>query len=103
MNPSRIRLGRQPDEPTPPHVFADHEWFRNHEQELLERYGECFCLVYHERVIGVGDTTEAAVEDADRNLPPEVGEITPLLEILHRRDPFTRMQLRRFGPGTKAG
>ena len=59
-------------------------------KELLEKYGECSILVYNEQVVGTGDSLQAAIEDAERNLPPEVDEITPIHEWLGNRHPFLR-------------
>jgi hypothetical protein len=39
-------------------------------------------------VIGVGDSLQASLEDAERNLPPDIGKITPIHEWLGRRHPF---------------
>jgi hypothetical protein len=43
-----------------------------------------------EKVVDKGDTLRGAMEDAERNLPPEVGEVTPVIEFLARRHPFFR-------------
>ncbi len=92
MNPRRIRVSYSRDEQTPPNLFSDHDWVRRNEKNLLAKYGERCIVVYHETVIGVGDTYEAAVENAERNLPPGASEITPLIELLHRPHPFLRVR-----------
>jgi hypothetical protein len=75
---------------TPPNVFSDHDWVRRHENELLKQYGECAILVYKEQVVGVGSNLQEAIEDAERHLPPDVEEITPIHEWLGFRHPFLR-------------
>ena len=94
MATSRIRLSYSRDEETPPNLFTDHAWFRQHQDELLAEYGECFVVIYHEQVIGVGDTYEAAVQAAEANLPPDESEITPVVELLRKRHPFFRVRPR---------
>ena len=95
MNIKRIRVSYARDEKTPPNIFSDHDWVRRNAETLLEQFGERCIVVYNETVIGVGDTYEAAVEDAERNLPPEASEVTPVVELLQRRHPFLRVR-----PGT---
>lgn len=90
MDTPRIRMGHPYGE-TPPNCFTDYEWVREHERELLDRYGECSIIVYRQQVIGVGETRAAALADAERKLPPDSGEITPIHERLHRRLPFFRV------------
>ena len=90
MTPSRIRLSYSRDEKTPPNIFSDHDWVRHNETELLEKYGERFIVVFQEEVLGVGDTYESALEDAEKNLPPEITEATPVVELLHHRHPEIR-------------
>ena len=89
MRTSRIRMSH-PYGQTPPNVFSDHDWVRRHEKELLDKYGERSIIVYKEQVIGVGDSLQASLEDAERNLPLDGGEITPIHEWLGRRHPFLR-------------
>jgi hypothetical protein len=93
MTKTRIRMSYARDEQTPPNIFTDHDWVRLHEKELLEKYGECSILVYQEKVIGVGRTYQEALDDAERNLPPDVAEITPIHEWLSYRHPFLRALL----------
>lgn len=85
---SRIRMSHQYGE-TPPNVFSDFDWIHLHEKELLEKYGECSIIVYKEQVLGVGSTYDEAVQDAEHNLPPEFGEITPVHQWLN--NPFARI------------
>jgi hypothetical protein len=92
MNTKRIRVSYARDEKTPPNIFSDHDWVRRNEENLLTQYGERCIVVYKEAVIGIGDTYEAAIEDAENNLPPEMGEVTPIVELLHHRHPFLRVR-----------
>lgn len=78
---------------TPPNVFNDFDWIHQHENELLEKYGECFVIVYKETVLGVGATYDEAIQDAERNLPAGNDEVTPV----HRRI-FKRHHLFRVYP-----
>jgi hypothetical protein len=77
---------------TPANVYNDFEWIRLHEKELLEKYEESSIIVFQEKVIGVGKTYAEAVEDAERNLPPESGEITPVHQWLYHRHPVLRVR-----------
>jgi hypothetical protein len=87
MDTKRIKMGHQRGE-VAPNTFPDFNWIREHEDELLEKYGECSIIVYNQQVIGVGATYQEAIDDAERNLPPETGEITPVHDWLHYRQPF---------------
>jgi hypothetical protein len=80
---------------TPPNVYSDFDWIRRHEKELLDKYGECSVIVYRGQVLGTGPTYAAALEDAERNLPPEVPEVTPVHQWLHRRNPFLKVRPKR--------
>lgn len=88
---TRIRMTHKYGE-TPPNVFGDFRWVREHERELLEKYGECSIIVYQQKVIGVGKSYDAAVEDAERNLPPDMKEVTPVHQWLRQRHPFFRVR-----------
>ena len=78
MSTSHIKMSYEYGEKTPPNFYTDRDWVREHEQELLEQYGECSILVYQEQVVGVGDTYQAAITDAERRISPDAGIITPL-------------------------
>lgn len=93
MPAARIRLSYSRDEKTPANIFSDHDWVRHHQEQLLGRYGERFIVVYREEVLGVGDTYEAAVQDAENNLPSQAAEITPIVELLRNRQPFFLIRL----------
>jgi hypothetical protein len=75
MPRSRININPPYDEPIPTHVYSDRDWLMNHKEELIEQYGHCFILVYHERVLGTGKTWEETLQEAERNLPPNIGDI----------------------------
>lgn len=90
MNTSRIRMGHEYGH-TPPNVYSDFDWIRRHEQELLEKYGECSIIVYKQQVIGTGPTYAEAVENAEANLPPQADVITPVHQWLRQRRPFLRV------------
>jgi hypothetical protein len=92
MNTKREKTSHARDEKTPPNIFTDHDWFRHNEKALLDQYGECCVAVYNEKVIGVGDTYQAAIDDAELHLPPNVGQVTPIIEFLHHRHPFFRVR-----------
>lgn len=93
MNTQRIRMTHHRDEPTPRNVFTDFDWIRQHQKALLEQYGECSIIVYQEKVIGVGQTYTEAVLDAERNLAPEIAQVTPVHQRLRQRNPFFRIKL----------
>lgn len=86
---SRVKMTHRQGE-RPRNVVGDFDWVHHHEKELLEKYGEQSIIVYKEQVIGVGETYALAVEDAERNLPPDVTEVTPVHVMLERRNPFVR-------------
>jgi hypothetical protein len=91
MTISRIRM-RDAYGETPPNVFSDFDWIRQHQKELLEKYGERSIIVYKQQVIGVGDTYAEALEDAERNMPANEAEITPVHQQLRHRHPFFRIR-----------
>lgn len=87
MNTSRIRMSHAYGQ-TPANVFTDFDWIRRHEKELLAKYGECSLIVYKEQVLGVGQNYDEAVVDAERKLPPEGAEVTPVHRRIFYRHPF---------------
>lgn len=93
MSSGRIRMGH-PLGQTPPNVYSDFDWIRRNEKALLAQYGECSIIVYQQRVIGTGPTYAAALEDAERNLPPDADEITPVHDWLRdrRKQMFRRVR-----------
>jgi hypothetical protein len=90
MDTKRIRMG-DPYGQTPPNVYTDFDWVRRNEKQLLEKYGECSIIVYNQQVIGIGKSYQAALENAEQNLPPNVSEVTPVHERLRFRTPFLRV------------
>lgn len=93
MSHPRVRTNHRIDEPMPANIGPDHHWVHHHQHELREQYGEHYIIVYQEKVYGVGDTYEDALNDAERNLPPEISEIVVVVESLHQRHPFLRARL----------
>ncbi len=93
MCASRIQTGH-PHGQTPANYFTDFEWIRRHENDLLEKYGECSIIVYEEQVLGVGPTYAAALADAERNLPDDSSIITPVHQWLRERSPILRVKHR---------
>jgi len=91
---SRIRM-RDAYGQTPSNVFSDFDWIRRHMTELIEKHGECSIIVYREQVIGVGNTYAEALADAERNLPHDSPEITPVHQELRHRHPFLRINPKR--------
>ncbi len=96
MNTPRIKTGHAPAQTTPPHITSDHDWVRQHESELRERYGEVYLVVYQQQVYGVGRTYQQALDDAEAHLPPDLAEIEVRVESLHRHPPT-----RAFWPAPK--
>lgn len=91
MNTSRIRTGHPRGE-VPANTRSDLNWIHEHEEELLNQYGESMILVFEQKVIGVGNTYVEMVENAERNLSPEVSVATPVTYFLHHRQPFFRVR-----------
>ena len=92
MNTLHIKTTHQYGE-VHPNVFDDFEWVKAHEDELLEQYGVCTILVYEQTVIGYGKSDQAALENAENNLPDNFdGVITPITYYLAKRQPFYRVQ-----------
>jgi hypothetical protein len=51
-----MRLGQKRDEPTPPNTFPDFDWVNENEEELIEKYGEGFVILFEKQVLGFGTT-----------------------------------------------
>lgn len=90
MTTSHIRLSHRPGEVSP-NTWSDFKWVHDHEDELLQRYGECVLLVYQEQVIGKGSTIEIALAEAEQTLLRLETEVTPITYFLHQRHPFFRV------------
>lgn len=90
MGRKRIRTTHQRGERAPEHIFTDHDWIRAHQEELIEQYGECYMIVYHEQVIATGQTREEVVENAEHNLSPEIEQIDVMIEWVGHRHRISR-------------
>ena len=78
---------------TPSNIFSDLDWVRKNEKALLEKYGECSIIVYQQTVIGVGDTYEKALANAEQHSTSyDQDKITPVHERLRHRNPFWRVK-----------
>lgn len=91
MDTARVKTGHPPGVAAP-NTFPDFDWVRQNWDRLLEQYGECVILVYEQQVIGTGQTLQEAIDDAERNLPPDVEEVTPITDFLYKRHPFFRVR-----------
>lgn len=94
MGSDRIQLTGTKGEPAPPNVFADLMWFHDHRESLLEQYGEAIVLVFEAKVVGIGETIEAAAIDAEKKLAPNIANITPVIGILRHENPLLLQLLR---------
>ena len=79
---AHIKMGH-PREYTPPNIYPDYEWIKANEQSLFEQYGEKHIVVYEKQIIGLGDTGQEAIANAENNLAAEVEEVTPVVYPLH--------------------
>lgn len=91
MGLPKVRVSRAYNEVFP-NMVSDFAWVRENREQLLEKYGECVLLVYEKQVVGIGQTLNQAIEDAEKHLPAEVPEITPVMEHLRHRHPFLRIR-----------
>lgn len=94
MDTKRIRISHDANEPHAPNTFPDFDWVHEHRNELLATYGESVILVYEKKVIGAGKTTQEAVEDAERLLPAEIEQVTPITYYLSYRNPLSHLRVR---------
>lgn len=78
----RIKISQSVNEPTPTNVFPDYDWARENRKALLEKYGTGVALIYQHEVVGTGKTLDEAVSDADKRLPENVEQITPIIYLL---------------------
>lgn len=61
---SNIQFGStNADEGPPPNFIADTKWARSNYDALLAEFGDGIAFVYHQQVIGFGDTYKAACDD----------------------------------------
>ncbi|MFN8373304.1 MAG: hypothetical protein U0694_10575 [Anaerolineae bacterium] len=91
MTTSRIHMSHAYGQ-TPANVFSDFDWIHRHEKELLEQYGECSIIVYQEHVLGVGANYDEALASAEKNLSPDMGDVTPVHRRIFHRHPFLRIR-----------
>jgi hypothetical protein len=94
----RIRTSHRYEDPTPPNIFTDHDWIRDHQEALIAQYGECFMIVYHEQILGTGATRAEALANAEGNVLPGADEIEVMVEWVGRRHPFLRARPLRIDP-----
>jgi hypothetical protein len=92
MSESRIKTWRKYDEPTPSYVYTDRDWVLKHRQELLQKFGECHIVAYHEQVLGYGATYDEAIENAAHNLPPDIEQIETMVIWIGQRLRIARVQ-----------
>jgi hypothetical protein len=78
MAERRIRTYGPRGEPIPKHIFADHDWVREHEEELIKQYGHCYIIVHHEKVLGTGKSYQEAIDNAELNLLPD----SPAIQVI---------------------
>ncbi|MBC7871165.1 MAG: hypothetical protein H7Y09_10040 [Chitinophagaceae bacterium] len=91
MNTKRVKMTHAYGQ-TPQNVFNDFDWVRQNRKDLLQKYGECFIIVYKQAVIGTGTTYDEAVLDAENRLSSDVGEVTPIHAMLRQRHPFLKVR-----------
>lgn len=84
-------MGHQPGE-TPGNIYSDYDWIKQHEEALLEKYGEQYIVVFECQIVGVGSTRQQALENAEQLLAPDVTEITPIVYKLYHYQPFFRVR-----------
>jgi hypothetical protein len=71
MAEGRIRTYGPHGEPIPQHIFVDHDWVREHEDQLVEQFGACYIIVHQGEVLGTGKTYQEAIDNAEVNLSPD--------------------------------
>lgn len=82
---SKIRTYHHEGEKTPQRIYDDHDWLREHENDLFERYGFCYVIVYEKQIVGIGKTEKEAVADAERKLPSTFEDVEVMPEFLGSR------------------
>jgi hypothetical protein len=76
----RIRTSGPHGKPIPRHIFADHDWVREHEDELVEQYGPCCIIVHHGEVLGTGRTYQGAIDNAEANLASDSSAVEVIVD-----------------------
>lgn len=90
MKHQKIRLSHAYGE-VAPNTFADFAWARENEPRLLADYGVGVALVYEQQVVGFGKTLDEAHANAEAKRRDIEGQITPVIVLLHERQPFFRV------------
>lgn len=85
MKTRRLRTGGPAGEPIPRQIIEDHEWVQDHRDELIEQYGQCYLIVYKQQVLGIGRTHDEALDNAEKNLSPEIDDLPVMVEWIGRR------------------
>lgn len=77
-----IKTSYQEHEPRPENIAKDALWLSENRVSLYETYGDCVLLIYHEQVIGKGDSVQEAIADAQQRLEGQTGTVTPIVKYL---------------------
>ena len=77
-----VKTSYQEHEPRPENIAKDALWTSQNRIALYEQYGDCVLLIYHEQVIGKGESVPEAVANAENRLSAETGIITPIVKYL---------------------
>lgn len=59
-------------EPTPKSYFEGMSWIRANRRQLVEQYGDCYIVVYNEKVLATGQTYQEAMSNAENDAPIEL-------------------------------
>src|SRR5690348_4621488 len=95
MNQRRLRIGGPREERIPRHIIDDHDWVHDHHDQLIQQFGECYLIVYKGQVLGTGATSDEALDNADRNLPPEMNDLPVMVEWVGNRFPVSLRRSKR--------
>lgn len=90
MDTPRIRTGHAKGK-VAPNTWDDFEWARLHHTELLDQYGSCVAFIYQQQVLGTGKTYGEALANAEKNLPSEIPEATPITYLIGPRHRLHRV------------
>jgi hypothetical protein len=77
-----IKTSYQEHEARPANIAKDAMWISQNRVALYEQYGDCVLLIYHEQVIGKGESVPEAIADAESRMQDETGVITPIVKYL---------------------
>lgn len=78
---SRIRTYQREGEVIP-NFWPDMDWAGQNRHELFKQFGRGVALIYEQKVIGFGRTKHDAILDAEKNLPADIDEVTPVTFVL---------------------